>query len=208
MTTASGCVWLLSNTKQQLAHEYMNSDVNLGMNEDDVFCEIGELPRLPKIRQQVKIDNDIRMKDIYHMKLGEIFTDIVLTGFLGILNYKYTDTMDFSNTYFLEKVKQLNYNPDYMLRVMRTRLRNKTIFDLDNYFVPNHIPPYHWRIIHVSSHKWTITCFGGLHNGELQQYKAVKKSLNILANKLNIDQKRIMNGRKACSNSFVSYSKG
>ena len=108
-----------------------------------MFCKIGALPRLPKIRQQVKIDNDILMIYMYHMKPGEYFTDIVLTGFLGILNYKYTDTMDFSNTYFLQKVKDHNYSPDYILRVMRTRLRNKTIFDLDNYFVPNHIPPNH-----------------------------------------------------------------
>ena len=166
----------------------MNSDANLGTNEDDVFCEIGALPRLPRIRQQVKINNDIRMKDIYHMKPGEFFTDIVLTGFLSLLNYKYKDTMDFSNTYFLEKVKEYKYSPDYISRVMRTRLRNKTIFDLDNYFVLNHIPPVHWGIIHVSLHKRTITCFDGLHCDELQQYEAVKKSLNILANKLNIGQ--------------------
>ena len=143
MTTASGCVWLLSNTKQQLAQECMNSDANLGMNNDDVFCEIGALPSFPRVRLRVKISNDIRMKDIYHMKPGELFTDIVLTGFLGILNYKYTDTMDFSNTYFLEKVKGHNYSPDYVSFVMRMRLKNKTIFDLDNYFVLNHIPPNH-----------------------------------------------------------------
>ena len=68
MTTASGCVWLLSNTKQQLAQECMNSDANLGMNNDDVFCEIGALPKLPNVRLHAKIANTIHMKDIVHMK--------------------------------------------------------------------------------------------------------------------------------------------
>ena len=86
MTTASGCVWLLSNIKQQLAHECMNSDANLGMNEDDVFCEIGALPKLPRVRLHAKIANTIHMKDIVHMKPGKYFTDVNLTGFLAILN--------------------------------------------------------------------------------------------------------------------------
>ena len=122
------------------------------------------------------------------MKPGKYFTDVILTGFLAILNYKYTNTMDFSNTYFLEKFKEHNYSPDYVSRVMRTRLKNKTIFDLDNYFVLNHIPPNHWGIIHVSLDKQSITCFDGYHMDQLQQYEAVKKCLNILANKLNISQ--------------------
>ena len=106
ITTASGCVRLSSNTMQQLAHECINSYAYLGMNENDVLCEIGALPRLPRLRQNAEIADNIHMRDIFHMKPGEFLTDATLTGFLGILNYNYKNTMDFLNTFFLEKIKR------------------------------------------------------------------------------------------------------
>ena len=88
MTTASGCVWLLSNSMQQKADKCMNSYRDPNMDENTVFCPINPLPRLPRVRQQ-DIGDLIRMRDVFCMRPEQYFTDAVLTGFLGILNYNY-----------------------------------------------------------------------------------------------------------------------
>ena len=69
---------------------------------------------------------------------------------------------------------------------MRSRIQGETIFDLDNYFVLNHIPPLHWGIIYVLPKQKCIVCFDEVHVEEHNKYEEVKKCLNILANDLNI----------------------
>ena len=86
--------------------------------------------------------------------------------------------MDFLNTFFLHKVKEHNYSSDFVSHLI--------VFDLDNYFVLNNIPPNHWGIIDVLLKKQSITCFDGYHMEELEKYKELKKCLNILAEELNI----------------------
>ena len=195
MTTASGCVWLLSNSMQQKADKCMNSYRDPNMDDNTVFCKINPLPRLPRVRQQ-DIGDIIRMRDVFCMRPEQYFTDAVLTGFLGILNYNHKNTMDFANTFFLDDVKRSNYNPDYVSRLMRTRIKDKTIFDLENYFVLNHIPPVHWGIIHVCMKRKTISCYDGYHMAEDQKYREVKKCLNILADKHDITEYKDCTWRK------------
>ena len=131
---------------KQIARSKFNS------SEDDsiIFCAIEELPKLPRIRRSRDIIGTIYMRNIKQMKHEGQFRDENLNGFLGILNYKYKDNMDYANTFFLPTVQEKNFEPDYIKLVMRSRLRDKTIFDLDNYFVLNHIGDFHWGIIHIS----------------------------------------------------------
>ena len=126
------------------------------------------------------------MRDIFHMIPGEYFTDPILNGFLGIMNYRYTNTMDFENTFFLNSVRGDHYTPNYISLCMRTRVKEKTIFDLENYFVLNHIPPLYWGIIHVSLNEKSITCYDGYHMEKQKKYEEVKKCLNVLAYTLNV----------------------
>ena len=102
ISTAAGCVWLLSDHMKQLADEYMNQDMAVRVNEFDTFCEIDALPRLSRQRQRAQMGDIIRMRDIFHMSPGKYFTDPILNGFFQILNYSYKNTMDFANTFFLD----------------------------------------------------------------------------------------------------------
>ena len=96
--------------------------------------------------------------------------------------------MDYANIFFLPTVQEKNFEPDYIKLVMRSRLRDKTIFDLDNYFVLNHIGDFHWGIIHISPREKCITCYDGFHYEQQQEYETVKMCLNILAESLNITE--------------------
>ena len=98
---------------KQLADEYMNPDADPSMDELETFCEINALPRLPERRQRARNGNIIRMRDIYHMRPGEYFTDPILNGFLEILNYRYNNTMDFANSFFLDSVREKHYAQNY-----------------------------------------------------------------------------------------------
>ena len=71
MSTAAGCVWLLSNPMQQLAGEYMNPDMDQSMKELETFCKINPLPRLSGPRQRAQNVDIICMRDIFHMRPGE-----------------------------------------------------------------------------------------------------------------------------------------
>ena len=63
----------------QLSHECMNSDACLGMNKNGVLCEIGALPRLPRLCQNAEIADNIHMIYIFHTKPGEFLTDATST---------------------------------------------------------------------------------------------------------------------------------
>ena len=188
MSTAGGCVWLLSDHMKQLADEYMNQDTAVRVNELDTFCEIDALPRLSGQRQRAQKGDIIRMRDIFHMSPGEYFTDPILNGFFQILNYSYKNTMDFANTFFLDSARIKDYAQHYVSVHMRTRIENKSIFDLENYFVLNHIHSDHWGIIHVSLNEKSIICYDGYHMDQEQKYEEVKKCLNILARSLNVTE--------------------
>ena len=94
--------------------------------------------------------------------------------------------MDFSNTKFSVSARQKDYDERFISLVMKSRIQGKNIFDLDNYFVLNHIPPLHWGIIHVLPKQKCIVCFDGFHDKEHDKYEEVKTCLNILSNELNI----------------------
>ena len=96
--------------------------------------------------------------------------------------------MDFANTKFLVSARQKDYDERFISLVMRSRIQGKTIFDLDNYFVLNHIPPLHWGVIHVLPKQKSIVCFDGYHGKEHEKYEEVKKCLKILAIELNITE--------------------
>ena len=96
--------------------------------------------------------------------------------------------MDFANSFFLDSVREKHYARNYTSLRMRTRIEDKSIFDLENYFVLNHIPPEHWGIIHVSLNEKSITCYDGYHMDQEQKYEEVKKCLNILARSLNVTE--------------------
>ena len=128
------------------------------------------------------------MKNIKEIRTGGKFRDEILNGFLGILNFKYNDKMDYANTFFLPKVKELNFDADYIKLVMRSRLRNKSIFDLNDYFVLNHIGDDHWGIIHILPKEKSIICFDGYHYKQQEEYEIVSRSLNILSESLSITE--------------------
>ena len=48
--------------------------------------------------------------------------------------------MDFANSFFLDSVRTNDYAQNYVSVCMRTRIENKSVFDLENYFMLNHIP--------------------------------------------------------------------
>ena len=152
----------------------MNSFHDPGMEEGRIFGIIKERPKHPR-RQREDIIDTTFMRDIHHMGNGQFFTDKTLDGFLGILNYKYRYKMDFSNTQFLVSAREKDYNQRFISLVMRLRIKRKTIFDLDNYFVLNHIPPLHWGVIHVLPKQKCIVCFDGLHGEEHDKYEEVEK---------------------------------
>ena len=84
--------------------------------------------------------------------------------------------MDFANTFFLDSVRRNHYSQNCTSLCMRTRIENKSIFDLENYFLLNHIPSDHWVIIHVSLNEKSITCYDGCHMDQQQKYEEVKNA--------------------------------
>ena len=97
--------------------------------------------------------------------------------------------MDYTNTYFsLPKVEALNFDADYIKFVMRSRLSNKSIFDLNDYLVLYHIKVDHCGIIHVLPKEKSIICFDGYHYKKQEEHEIVSRSLNILSESLSITE--------------------
>ena len=82
------------------------------------------------------------------------------------MNYNYQYKMNFSDKNFLVNSREKDYGQMFVSLVMRSRIQGKTIFDLDNYFVLNHINPVHWEIIHVLPKQKCIGCFDGFYGEE------------------------------------------
>ena len=82
-----------------------------------------------------------------------------------------SDWLDFSNKKLLVSARQKDYDQRCISLLMRSKIQGKTLFDLDNYFVLNHIPPLHWGIIHVLPKQKCIVCFYGCHAEEHDKYE-------------------------------------
>ena len=102
-------------------------------------------------------------------------TDLTFDGCLGILNCNHKDKMDFANTKFPKNTKTKNYQIIRIKLTMISRCQDTAIFDLDNYFVLNHITPLHWGFVHVLRKQKCIACFDGYHQEEHRKYNEIKK---------------------------------
>ena len=79
--------------------------------------------------------------------------------------------MEFAKTNFLVSVIENEYNKIHISLVIMSRIQGKTVFDLDNYFSFNYIPPFHWGILNVSPNQKCIFCFDGHHDEEHDKYE-------------------------------------